>query len=90
MTEHALRIGDRITITRVPTRVVMDRERFPETFDLFEKALGRIYEIRGFSDYGHLEIWLHEDGSEDRSGGADSIWVEPEFVSTVKSYSPEM
>jgi hypothetical protein len=62
---------------------VGDRERFPETFELFEKAVGRIYQIREIDEHGYAEIWLCDDGSEDTTGAAHSIWVEPEFVLAV-------
>ena len=83
MAVHELRVGERIKLVRVPPRVVENSERFPETFELFEKAVGRMYQIRDFDEHGHIELWLCDDGSEDSTGAAHSIWVEPEFVLAV-------
>ncbi len=83
MTASGLKVGDKIKIVRIPPQVLSDRKRFPETFELFEKAVGRVYQIRDFGEYGHLELWLHDDGSEEASGGAHSIWVEPEYAEAV-------
>ena len=83
MAAHPLKVGDRIKLVRIPPQVLADRERFPETFELLEKAIGREYETRGVDRYGHVEVWLHEDGSEDTTGATHSIWVEAEFVLVV-------
>jgi len=80
MTDHKLKAGDQVRVTQIPPAVIRDRDRLPETFDLFEKAVGHVYEIRDIDQHGHAELWLRDDGSEDRSGGAHSIYVEPEFV----------
>ncbi len=64
-------------LVSIPPAVERDQSRFPETFALFQKAVGRVFRIRGFGDYGHAEIWLHRDGSEDETGTADTLWVEP-------------
>ena len=80
MAVRVLKVGDRIKLVRVPPQVVRDRERFPETIALFEKAVGRLFLIRDIDEHGHAELWLRDDGSEDNTGAADSIWVEPEFT----------
>jgi hypothetical protein len=78
-----LKVGDRVKIARIPPQVERDRSRSPEAFAIFQIAVGRVYEIRGFGKYGHAELWLRQDGSEDETGGADSIWVEPAHLTTV-------
>jgi hypothetical protein len=75
-----LKVGDRIRVAQIPPAVLLDRNRFPETLELFEKAVGRVYEIRGIDEHGHAELWLRDDGTEESGGGAHSIYVEPEFV----------
>ena len=77
MTPSKLNVGDRVKIVRIPPQVEHDRSRFPETFAIFQNAVGRAFQIRGFGDYGHAELWLRQDGSEDETGGKHTIWVEP-------------
>jgi hypothetical protein len=76
------KVGEQVKLTRIPPQVERDRPGFPETFALFEKAIGRVFQIRGFDEYGHIELWLREDGSEDDRGVAHTIWVEPEYMVT--------
>jgi hypothetical protein len=83
MTAQAFKVGDQVKLLQVPPQVLCDRERFPETAELFERAVGRTYEVRDFGRYGHIELWLCDDGSEDSTGAAHSIWVEPEFVQAI-------
>jgi hypothetical protein len=80
MTVARLKVGDRIRVAQIPPSVLLAQQRFPETLELFQKAVGRVYEIRGIDEHGHAELWLRDDGSEDIGGGAHSIYVEPEFV----------
>lgn len=80
---RALKAGDRVKLLRIPPQVSSDLERLPETFELFQKAVGRLYWVRSFGDYGHIELWLSDDGSEDEKRIAHSIWVEPEFLLAV-------
>lgn len=78
-------IGDRVRIDRIPKQVDADRSRFPETRAIFEAAMGRTFQIRGFNTPGMIELWLHHDGSEDHSGGDETIWIERECVSLCES-----
>ena len=83
MPVNALRTGELIKVAQIPSQLLANRERFPETFDLFGKAVGHAYQIRDIDEHGHIELWLSDDGSEDSTGAAHSIWVEPEFVVAV-------
>ena len=74
------KVGDRVKLVNIPPEVERDRSRFPETFALFQLALGRVFEIRGFGEYGHAELWLHADGTPADTGKADSIFVESEHL----------
>lgn len=73
-----MRIGDRVRLKRMPPTVRRAWSKFPETFLLFQRAVGGTFTVRGFDRCGHVEIWLRENGSEDQSGGAHSVWVERE------------
>ena len=80
MTAGRLKVGDRIRVAQIPVAVLRDQKRFPETFELFQKAVGHVYEIRDIDEHGHAELWLRENGAEDSGGGAHSIYIEPQFV----------
>jgi hypothetical protein len=71
MAVHALKVGDRIKLVRIPPQVFRDRERFPETNGFFEKAIGSVFLI--CDKHGHAEPWLRDDGSEDSTWAAHSI-----------------
>jgi hypothetical protein len=46
------------------------------TEELFQRMVGRRYTIRGFDDYGHIELQpkrLH------------TVWIEPDLVERVRS-----
>lgn len=76
----ALAAGDLIQLVEIPEQVIRDRENHPETYHLFELALGRHYRIRSFNDYAMAEIWLNDDASEDTLGIHHSLWVEEAFL----------
>ncbi len=83
MTAPSFKIGDRVKLLSVPPEVERDRSRFPETFALFQLAVGRVFEIRGFGEYGHAELWMHPDGSPADTVTADSVWVEPKYLAAI-------
>jgi hypothetical protein len=83
MMAPTFKIGDRVKLLSIPPEVERDRSRFPETFALLQLAVGRVFEIRGFGDNGHAEIWLNPDGSPSDTGAADSVWVEPEYLASI-------
>lgn len=78
-----LDVGCRVKIVEVPPAVFADDNKFPETTELFHKALGRSFEVRGVNEQGFAELWVNDDGSEDNTGGGHSIWVEPECLGAV-------
>ncbi len=80
MTAPAFKVGARVRLKSLPPQVERDRSRFPDTFAIFQTAVGRVFHIRGFGKHGHAEIWLHRDGSEDETGAAETIWVEPDHL----------
>jgi hypothetical protein len=83
MTAPAFKVGDRVRLLSIPKPVEHDRSKFPETFALFALAVGRVFEIRGFGEYGHAELWIHPDGSPADTVTADSVWVEPEYLAAI-------
>ena len=87
MTLENFNVGDRVRVAQIPAQVVRDRGRFPDTFDLFQKAVGQVYEIRSIDEHGHAELWLRDDGSEDCRGVAHSIYIEREFVQIARGKS---
>jgi len=80
MNTSPFKVGDTVRLTGIPPQVQGDRGRFPDTFTLFERAVGGRFRVRGFDEYGHAELWLSDDGSEDTRGVSNSIWVEPQFL----------
>jgi hypothetical protein len=75
MAKRKLKVGDMIRVTgyrpgKYPLGVVDDMG----TEDLFQSMVGRRYTIRGFDDYGHIELQpkrLH------------TVWIEPDLVELV-------
>jgi hypothetical protein len=80
---NTFEIGDLVELVSIPEAVIEDKERFPETLDLFARALQKQFRIRSFNEYGFAEFWLHEDASEDESGTDHSVWVEQQNLKKV-------
>ncbi len=76
-------IGDSIRVIRIPDLVTLNREKFPETYDLLKLAVGKSYSIRSFNEYKMAEIWLNDNASEDIQGIHHSIWIEQENLEKV-------
>ena len=58
------------------------------TPDVFANAVGKIFRIEGFDEYGHLELFILRSSTTQGSHPVDSIWIEPEFVETVDDATP--
>jgi hypothetical protein len=54
------KVGDRVKLTTIPPQVRQDKLQFPETFTIFQKAAGHVFHVRGFDEYGHVELWLRD------------------------------
>ena len=75
MAKRKLKVGDKIWVTgyrpgKYPPGVVDDMG----TEELFQSMVGRRYTIRGFDDYGNIELQpkrLH------------TVWIEPDLVEVV-------
>ena len=76
MAKRKLKVGDKIRVTgyrpgRYASGVVDDMG----TEELFKSLVGRHYTIRGFDDYGNIELQpkrLH------------FVWIEPDLVELVR------
>ena len=76
MAKRKLKIGDKIRVTgyrpaTYPPGFVDDLG----TEELFKSLVGRRYTIRGFDDYGNIEL---------RPRPRDTVWIEPELVELVR------
>jgi hypothetical protein len=80
MKNWRFKIGDRVKVSEIPPPVVRDGAKFPETLDVFRCAVGRTFRIRDIDKHGHIELWLHKDGSEDETGCDQFIWVEAAYL----------
>jgi hypothetical protein len=76
MPQRKLQVGDKIRVTgyrqgKYPPGFIDDMG----TEELFQSMVGRRYTIRGFDDYGHIELQpkrLH------------TVWIEPDLVELVR------
>ena len=80
MKEPHLKIGDKVRVIQVPPVLPEDELH---TRSLLELCLGRVFPVVGFNDAGWLELEVGE--ALDKNPCMDSIWIEPEFVETVKT-----
>ena len=83
VTTPLFEIGDRIKLIKVPPAVERNGSTFPETLAIFQSAVGKMFKVRGIDAYGHVEVWVCEDGAEDETGAAHSIWVEPAYLARI-------
>lgn len=74
--DKKFKVGDFVKITKIPASV-KDRARI-NTPKVFKQALGKVFRIQAFDEYGHLELQVTD---------RDWIWLEPEFalLSKIKS-----
>lgn len=74
-------VGDRVRILAIPP----DIARMPEeTREVFRRCLGRVFTVREIDQWGHLELWVKDGRDRKRIVGADTIWIEPEYVAVVE------
>jgi hypothetical protein len=72
MRARKLRIGDKVKVIGIPTlSISKELENELGTTKLFKYMLGRVYTIRGFDEYGHVE--LHPKR-------LSHVWIEREFL----------
>ena len=76
-----MKIRDKVRVIQVPPVVPKDDRLATQA--LFELCVGRVFPVVGFNDAGWLELEVGE--ALDKNPCMDSIWIEPEFVETVKT-----
>lgn len=62
---HAFKGGDMVGVMEVPPG--LHEEAGIGTPDVFASAVGLVFRIDGFDEYGHLELFVRQSGS-----GSDS------------------
>jgi hypothetical protein len=75
MTKRKLKIGDKIRVTcyrpgKYASGVVDDLG----TEELFKSMVGRRYTVRGFDDYGNIEL---------QPNRLHTVWIEPDLVEPI-------
>jgi|GEM_PF-2463250 len=75
-----IKVGDKVRVLKVPPSVA--KEMPAETRKLFRRCVGKVLRVDGFGRCGHLELNIHDDGSQ-ATPSAHTIWIEPEFVEVV-------
>lgn len=76
MANRKLKVGDKIRVIgyrpgKYPPGVVGDLG----TEELFKHLVGRRYTVRGFDDYGNIEL---------RPKPLHTVWIEPDLVELVR------
>lgn len=82
----SLKLKQKVLLNRVPQAVIRDRNKFPETWLLFNRAVGNKFTIQSFNQIGMAEVYVLPDGSEG-DACADSLFVEPEYLVVI--HTPE-
>ena len=72
MTKRKFQVGDKVKV------IGMSKVTYPPgvkdelgTEKLFKGMIGRVYTVRGFDNYGNVELQPRR---------LDTVWVEPEFL----------
>jgi hypothetical protein len=72
MTKRELKVGDIVKVVEYrPGKYVPGVKDELGTEDLFKSMVGKRYRIRGFDQYGHLEL---------RPKVLDTVWIEADLV----------
>ncbi len=76
MAKRKLKVGDKIRVIgyrpgKYAPGVVDDLG----TEELFQRLVGRRYTVRGFDQYGHIEL---------QPTPVDTVWIEPDLVALVR------
>ena len=77
MPRTKFKVRDKIRVTGYrPGVYPSGAEHDMGTEELFKSMVGRRYTIRGFDDYGHIELQPQR---------LQTVWIEPDLVELVKS-----
>jgi hypothetical protein len=72
MARRRFRLGDKVKVIGIPPMSFAPGVKDDlGTERLFKSMLGKIYTVRGFDKYGHIEI---------RPTRSDFVWIEPELL----------
>lgn len=72
MNKRRFKVGDKVTIIGIPSiKLAPGADDKLGTKKLFKNMLGKVYTIRGFDKYGHVEL---------RPNRKNYVWIEPEFL----------
>ena len=73
--KFGLKVGDMVKVTRYrPGRYPPGVKDDLRTEALFKRMVGKSYRIRGFDEYGHIEL---------RPKRLSFVWIEPDLVEPV-------
>lgn len=80
-----LYVGGQVRILSVPKELTLapPRDTYQEMIDLFEKCIGKIYPVRGITEYGGVEIRLFDDGAPDSGSLGHVLWIEPDYLEVI-------
>ena len=72
MDRQIIRIGDEVVVIGLSTVTYPSGVRDElGTEKLFKSMVGKVYTVRGFDDYGNIEL---------RPTRRDAVWIEPKFL----------
>jgi hypothetical protein len=72
MPKRAFKVGDKVSVIgSPPIRFSPGVRDQLGTKKLFKSMVGKVYTVRGFDKYGHIEL---------RPKRLDYVWIEPEFL----------
>ncbi len=71
-TGRPLEVGDWVRLVEIPVPVTPAE---PETYHIFQLALGKTFRIEAFDEFGHAELNVSV-----KVGKFHWIWVEPEYL----------
>lgn len=75
-------VGDKVRMVQVTPSLYRDDPICRETAAFLELCLGKVFRVKGFDEYGQLELWTTEKGNPRRCYGRNYyvIWVEPDDI----------
>ena len=79
--KRSFAIGDVVTIKRIPSSI---KDLPVETQRVFNLCIGKSYPVQEIDRCGHLELEVGNDVDKKVGGFMNTIWIEPEFVESVK------
>lgn len=72
MRKTNFRVGDKVRVVGIPKITFAPGVKDEMgTEKLFKSMLGRVYTVRGFDKYGHIEL---------EPKRLNTVWIEPEFL----------